>query len=284
MIVRSIPAGTLLLVLLLAADRVEAAVPAPIQALTEARLEGQLWSVYVLNKHLAAFEIEIDVQDDQVILDGAVDQEVHRDLAEALALGVDGIGDVDNQISIARDTDGDGSDSSNERGIGDRIGDATTTTAIKSKLLWNRNTGGLDIDVTTHHGLVTLEGTADSDASRDLAGQLAANTDGVESVDNRLEIEEPDAANPEVVAGTGETDGEAVSDMWIMTKIRSTLLLSTDVPGTRISIHVNEGRVELGGSVETESQRDRAVALAADVRGVVEVASADLEVEEAEDE
>lgn len=271
-----------LLVLLAVSGRLDAAVPAPIQALTDARMEGQLWSVFVLNKHLAAFEIDIDVQGNEAALDGVVDRAVQRDLAAALALGVAGIDEVDNQIGIAEDESAEGSGSTEERDLGDRVTDATTTAAIKSKLLWNRNTDGLDIDVTTHNGVVTLEGIADSDISRDLAEQLAANTDDVESVDNRLEVDEPAAADPEVVAGTAESGGESVSDIWIMTKIRSTLLLSTDVPGTTISIHVDEGYVELGGSVETEAERSRAIALAADVRGVVEVASGDLQVENAE--
>lgn len=276
-------AASSLLALLVVSGRVDAAVPAPVQALIDARLEGQLWSVYVLNKHLAAFEIDVDVQGSRIALTGVVDDAVHRDLAEALANGLGGIDEVDNRISVGENAEAEGNEASAERGFGDRVIDATTTAAIKSKLLWNRNTDGLDVDVTTRNGVVTLDGTADSEVSRDLAEQLAANTEDVTSVENRLTVEAPDAAAAEVVAGTAESDGESVSDMWIMTKIRSTLLLSTDVPGTAISIHVDEGHVELGGSVETEGQRKSAIVLAADVRGVVDVASGDLQVEGAEE-
>lgn len=241
-------------------------------ALNEARLEGQIWSAMALNQHLSPFGIEIDVDGSTATLKGKVEESVQKDLAEEIALGMDGIDRVDNQIEVdtdLRDRDRD----ADERGFGDRVADATTTATVRSKLLWNRNTQGLSISVSTENGEVTLEGEADSEASRDLAERLAANTDGVDSVNNRIRVGE----------GTADADdsrdfGDAVSDGWITTKVRSTLIFSTDVPSRHISVETRDGVVHLEGEVESDSERERAIALSADINGVRQVNADQLRV------
>lgn len=66
--------------------------------------------------------------------------------------------------------------------------DTAITTAVKSKLLANSSTSGMDIHVETNHGVVTLSGTVGSDAEKDLAERIARNTDGVNDVTNDLEV------------------------------------------------------------------------------------------------
>src|SRR5690606_41531401 len=75
-----------------------------------------------------------------------------------------------------------------ERCCSSRFNDANTTANVKSELLWNRNTGGLDNNITTRDGVVTLEGRADSDAASELAERLARNTEGVRRVENKLSV------------------------------------------------------------------------------------------------
>lgn len=169
---------------------------APIQAgdkvdgLTEARIEGQLWATYALNQHLNPFDIDISVDQTTVQLEGEVDSGVKKDLAEQIALSVNGIENVQNRIVVNEELAS--SDTPRpereQRSFGDRVSDATTTAAVKSKLLWNRNTAGLSIDVSTRNGVVELEGEAESQANRELAGRLAANTDGVVDVKNNIRV------------------------------------------------------------------------------------------------
>lgn len=239
--------------------------------LNEARLEGQLWAAYALNEHLSAFDIDIEVSQSEAILSGQVEEDVQKDLAEQVALGMDGIERVDNRIEVAGDEavrreDGE------ERTFGDRISDATTTATVKSKLLWNRNTGGLAINVSTEGGEVLLEGEADSDASKALAERLAANTDGVQAVDNRIRVTDGDGNEDE----RGVDD--IVSDTWITTKVQSTLIFTTDVPARHIGVETTDGVVTLDGEVQSAAIRDLAIELAADVRGVREVNADALQV------
>lgn len=246
------------------------------QKLNEARLEGQIWTTYTLNRHLNPFELGVDVEGESAVLTGEVEDPVQKELAEQIALGIKGIEDVDNRIEVVQDleverqkADGD------ERSFGDRVSDLSTTASVKSKLLWNRNTSGMSVNVSTKNGHVMLEGTADSEAGKDLAGRLAANTDGVHKVENHLVVE-PDA-DSEVTQKT-EAAGDAVSDGWITTKVKSTLLFSSNVSGMDINVDTKDGVVSLKGAVASGSEKELAVKLAEDIRGVVRVDASGLKV------
>jgi len=240
------------------------------EALNDARLEGQLWTSYALNRHLNPFDLKVEVRDGTAVVSGKVEESVQRDLAKEIALGINGIERVDNRIEVASDqairrsTDG-------ERHFGNRVSDATTTATVKSKLLWNRNTEGLAITVSTTGGTVTLEGEVDSDANRQLAERIAANTEGVTGVNNRLQIKEG--------SRTAERDvGDAVSDAWITSKVKSTLLFSRNVSGTDIRVETRDGVVKLEGRVASSAEKALAVELARDIRGVKRVDDGGLRV------
>jgi osmotically-inducible protein OsmY len=71
----------------------------------------------------------------------------------------------------------------------DAAGDAAIVAAVKSRLLLNEHTSGLDITVEAHEDVVTLSGQVESEEERELAEMIAANTLGVEDVRNKLEVE-----------------------------------------------------------------------------------------------
>ena len=63
------------------------------------------------------------------------------------------------------------------------VGDSWITTKVKADLLATEATKGLDINVTTTNGVVTLSGKLDSKAEVDQAVALARAIKGVKSVD-----------------------------------------------------------------------------------------------------
>lgn len=246
-------------------------------AVSDARIEGQLWSTYALSEHLSAFDIDVSVYSGEVTLTGAVEDDVQKDLAEEIARGIDGVDDVDNNIEVASDTERRiRGDDDSDRSFGDRVSDATTTATVKSKLLWNRNTGGLDINVSTRNGNLTLEGESDSEASKELAERLASNTDGVRSVDNRIQV----VADVDSDDDDGRDMGDAVSDSWITTKVKSTLLFSSDVSGLDISVDTKDGVVTLEGEADHARDRQRAVQLSRDIKGVKQVNADAVRIED----
>ena len=68
------------------------------------------------------------------------------------------------------------------------IDDRTITTAVKAKLIEDKTTGGLSINVDTLNGEVALSGFAKSQAEKDQAGRIAAATKGVRAVRNNLVV------------------------------------------------------------------------------------------------
>src|SRR5690606_26527625 len=156
--------------------------------LTEARQEGSVWTAFALNRHLSPFSIDVEIDNGVAILTGEVESEVDRDLAEQVALGGEGMREVDNQLKVEGETADRSTADDSGAAFSTRFNDATTTATVKSKLLWNRNTEGLDINVGTRNGVVTLQGNTDSAESKELAERLARNTEGVRQVDNQLEV------------------------------------------------------------------------------------------------
>ena len=69
---------------------------------------------------------------------------------------------------------------------GQYVQDREISTAVKAKLLEDKRTGGMSINVDTLNGTVALSGFAKSQMEKDAAGQIAANTKGVHEVHNNL--------------------------------------------------------------------------------------------------
>lgn len=163
-------------------------------------LESKLATTYLLNDYLSPFTLDVEVDEGVAFLSGTVDSDVARDLAIEIAKGTDGIKEVKDNIDVkpredrgesdaqaSRDSDGQRTDADRNEFFR-TVQDATITAAVKSKLLWDNNTEGLDIKVDTDDGVVTLKGDVASEANKDLAEQIARNTHGVQKVDNRLEV------------------------------------------------------------------------------------------------
>lgn len=72
--------------------------------------------------------------------------------------------------------------------VGEAIDDTTVTTRVKTAMLNDPAVGGLQIDVDTFKGVVTLSGRVESQAERDQAIALARTVDGVVEVKDALQI------------------------------------------------------------------------------------------------
>lgn len=244
------------------------------QDITEARQETQIWTTYALNPNLRATNLKVEVKGSKATLSGTVEEGVEKELAKQIALGVSGIKEVDNQIVVDA-TYAAPARTSSERSFGEVVDDSTVTAAVKSKLLWSKHADGLRTEVETMNGRVTLSGTANTPAAKDLAGRLARNTDGVVAVDNKLTIE-PKPNVSDVAGKKADQAALAVSDSWITTKVKSTLLYSRWVDGSDIKVETKSGIVTLSGQAETAAERNLAIELAQNVRGVKKVEAKSL--------
>lgn len=240
--------------------------------------EASLTTTYTLNRHLNPFKIDADVKNGVATLTGTVDSAVERDLAAELAMGVDGVKKVDNQLKIVPDDDyrtakKDDMKEGEHRSFMRTVEDANLTAKVKSQLLWNSNTSGLAIDVDTRNGMVTLKGNVESDAEAQLAEQIAQNTSDVRGVKNMLKVEGMPATASGKIEKEAKQAGEAVSDGWITTKVKSALLYNRTVDGTDIDVETKNGVVTLRGHIDSDYEGKQAVNIASGIKGVKSVKS-----------
>jgi len=71
--------------------------------------------------------------------------------------------------------------------------------------------------------------------------------------------------------GSTRTVGEFTDDTAIQTAVKSALIRDDEVKGFPMNIEVYRGVVSLYGRISSESDRDKAINIAASVRGVVRV-------------
>jgi osmotically-inducible protein OsmY len=186
-------------------------------AQTDAGITTNVKTKLAADDTVKAYQVDVDTRNGVVTLSGAVETAAAKDQALRIARETDGVRDVVDQIRVGeaaatagvdvdvdddleRQADRAGDEIKEEsREAADKIGDAADrtgaavtdaaiTSAVKAKFLADGTVKGLQIDVDTNAGMVTLNGTVTSRAEADRAMMLARNTDGVKGVHSNLKI------------------------------------------------------------------------------------------------
>jgi hyperosmotically inducible protein len=141
--------------------------------------------------------------------------------------------------------------------------DAWITTKVKMALLTDDVVDGLDVDVDTFDGRVTLHGQVPSEAAKARADRRAREVAGVTDVRNLLAIV-PETAR----------DAVEVADDALARQVEQTLASDPALSGSDVEVKsVNDGIVVLSGEAQTLTAHRRALEDARSVRGVTRVAS-----------
>ena len=112
--------------------------------------------------------------------------------------------------------------------------------------------------IVSYNGFVLLAGQVNSEALKSGATAVVRKVRGVRRIYNELEIAAP---------SSGMT---RTSDTWITTKVKSWLLGSTDIEGTRVKVLTENGVVYLMG-LATKEEAKRISDKAASISGVQRV-------------
>lgn len=150
-------------------------------------LEGNITGAYLADHSLEPLNIRVSVEGDTAVLGGTTDSAVQKDLAQEIALSVEGIAKVDNQLRV------DPGRALGNRAFsetGETSSDKAVTARVRTKLLANSHVPGSHIDVTTVEGTVTLSGTVEDRDQKKLIYFITRNTDGVRFIDSRIAISE----------------------------------------------------------------------------------------------
>jgi hyperosmotically inducible periplasmic protein len=146
--------------------RAESPVGDDTSAATAKQIIGKLRA----DPELANNKIEVHVDKGVATLKGKVDSQMEKSRAVTLA-AVPGVKIVDDQLKVASE------------GAKAIVTDSAITTSLKAKFVADSTVRSADISVDTNNGVVTLSGTAPSQAAHTLAIDMARSTDGVRRVD-----------------------------------------------------------------------------------------------------
>lgn len=113
------------------------------------------------------------------------------------------------------------------------------------------------IKIKAKDGVATLTGTVSQESGKTLAGETVASLPSVTSVVNKLEVK-------------GEKSA-VYSNAWLITKVKSTLLLHRNVNASGTEVLAKNGIVTLRGKAVSQAQLDLTIEYARDVDGVKEV-------------
>jgi hyperosmotically inducible protein len=146
-----------------------------------------------------------------------------------------------------------------EKSAGDRVDDSTIAATIKAGLLDHRATSSTQINVESHQGTVQLSGFVESQAEKDAADKIAAQTEGVRKVLNSL------ALAPRTSIGT------KLDDSLTTGRVKAALMDAADVKSLQINVETKNGVTQLAGFVSSNAMKERAAQIAAGIAGVKQV-------------
>jgi len=153
--------------------------------------------------------------------------------------------------------------------------DWVTTLRVKLDLLTHLGVDALHIDVDTTGGQVVLAGTVEKRESKELAGELTRNVDGVRTVENDLRLESAQRDPSKLEAAAKEAKAE-LADVALETRVRLELVNQLGSDGLRIGTEAADGVVTLEfGKDVTGARRTQAVTAVQTVQGVNRVMSID---------
>jgi hyperosmotically inducible protein len=151
---------------------------APGEQVDDAALLTSVKSALASDPITEAGEINVDVNRGIVKLSGFVDSSKEQAQAVQVARSVDGVKEVQNDITVQK---------ANES-TGEVIDDSILTAKVKTALIMSADTKAHQINVETKAGVVQMSGFVDSAAAKSAATTVARSVTGVKDVKNELSI------------------------------------------------------------------------------------------------
>jgi len=154
-------------------------------AISDTAVTAKVKAKFLDDSRLKNARISVTTTNGAVTLTGSAPTSDAASAAKQLASTVNGVQSVDDQITTPSlaDTVAAKTDKAAKK-TGKYASDSWITTKVKSGLLADSLTKGLDIGVNTSNGVVALSGTVASQDAVDHAEDLAKKVKGVKSVDS----------------------------------------------------------------------------------------------------
>ena len=193
--------------------------------------------------------VKVKAHDGMVTLTGTVQDKDDKALAEDTVENLPGVTSVKNEIKI--------------KSTYAEHSDKWIALKIRSRLLVKGNVSAATTTVAVQDGVVTLGGTADNLAQKELTEVYAKEIDWVKSVKNNIVVN----AKPAM----GETTGEKIDDASITSQLKYALLSHKATSAVKTKVITTDGVVVITGQAGSDAEKSLVTKLAQDVRGVKSV-------------
>lgn len=135
-------------------------------------------SALLADADVKGLDIKVETNKGEVQLSGFVDSQAQIDRAMSIARGVEGVNNVQNNMTLK----------TTETTVGEKIDDGIITTKVKGALVAEYGVDSGDISVVTRDGEVQLSGFVKDQSQIDRATSVARSTEGVKNVINELSV------------------------------------------------------------------------------------------------
>jgi hyperosmotically inducible periplasmic protein len=212
-------------------------------------IEAAAKNSYIFKTFLNNDDIKVDVDDGVATLKGTVLEESHKALAKETVASLPGVKSVNNKIEISGKHPAEKSDE-------------WLATKVKTTLLFHNNVSA-KTDVSVKDGTVTLGGTADNQAEKELTSEYALDVEGVKEVKNLMTV----VATPK--SATTMTD--KIDDASITGAVKILLLSHRSTSAVNTNVVTKDGVVTLKGEANNAAEVSLVTKLVSDATGVKKV-------------
>jgi osmotically-inducible protein OsmY len=218
---------------------------------TDDRIESTAQKSYVFKTYLKNDSIKTESKDGVVTLTGTVAAESHKSLAENTVAGLPGVKSVDNRLKIKGESPA-------------KHSDTWISMQVKTTLLFHRNVSAAETDVYVKDGIVTLRGTANSVAQKELTTEYAQDVDGVKAVKNEM-------TTAKTAVKPAETLGEKIDDASITAQVKMSLVSHRSTSALKTRVETKDGVVTISGAAKNAAEKSLVTKLVSDINGVTSV-------------
>jgi len=215
------------------------------------RIESSARESYIFKTYLKDDDINIQSKDGAVTLTGLVSEESHKALARETVSGLPGVTSVDNRLEV--------------KGVPPApSSDALLMDKVKSALMFHRSVSAEETEVDVKDGIVTLRGTATSQAQKDLTTEYAKDVEGVKDVNNEMTVVKTGEKTPQTIF-------QKIDDASITAQVNIALLFHRSTSFLHTTVRTNRGVVTVGGKARNLAEIDLVNKLVIDIKGVKSV-------------
>ena len=233
-------------------------------------------------------DIDVSSQNGVVTLSGRVASEQEKAQAVAIARDIEGVVRVDARLVVdaSAATSAVATSGTSVTTSPVTIDDSRVSTSIRAKYFLDNTLKTRRLEVDTQQGVVTLRGEVASENERAQALVLARTTEGATRVEDHLTVN----ASLAPIAGTSPATGAAPStapsatattparaaqgqtqDASVIKSVQSRLADDRQARTATVEVTVKDGVVLLDGTAPTAAAKQRAITIARETQGVVQV-------------